>query len=68
MQPSQDIGIVRRELVHHALAEQGAQSRRAQPQASEARLLRELLDEAHARIRTLEKAIERLTALLQAGG
>jgi hypothetical protein len=62
MQPSQDIGVVRRELVHQVLAAQHARPGRTHAQTSDADLLRELLDEAHARIRTLEKAIERMAA------
>jgi 5-bromo-4-chloroindolyl phosphate hydrolysis protein len=64
MQPSQNIGAVRRKLAQQALGVQRAKTRRTLPQATETRLLRELLDEAHARIRNLEKALERLTAAL----
>jgi hypothetical protein len=61
---SQDIGTVRGELVHQALAgEQGAQPGTRSAAARDGNV-RELLDEAHARIRHLENAIRRLTAAL----
>ena len=61
---SQDIGTVRGELVHQALAagESGQPCARNEP-ARDGNV-RELLDEAHARIRHLEHAIRRLTAAL----
>ena len=62
MQLHQDIGFVRRELVRRALSTYGAQSvvthsHDAGPKAVQ---LRDLLGEAHARVRILELAIERL--------
>ena len=64
MHRSQDIGIIRRELVHKALSARRSPPADACRPAVEANHLRELLDEAHARIRLLESAIERLTALV----
>jgi hypothetical protein len=62
MQAHQDIGFVRRELVRRALLAYGARpvvahSHDAGPEAVQ---LRDLLGEAHARVRILELAIERL--------
>jgi hypothetical protein len=61
---SQDIGVVRRELVHRVFVEQHARRTRASTVSPDPNQLRELLDEAHARIRTLEKAVAVLTAAL----
>jgi len=64
MHASQDIGVVRRELVRQAFAEQSARHAGAPRSTMNGGQLRELLDEAHARIRNLEKAIATLTAAL----
>ena len=64
MYTSQDIGVVRRELVHRAFAEQRARRTDAPHASTDANQLRELLDVAHARIRTLEKAVATLAAAL----
>lgn len=64
MQLSQDIGFVRRELVRRAMSAQPTRPAAGRPARADSRHLRELLDEAHTRIRTLETAIERLTAAL----
>jgi hypothetical protein len=64
MHASQDIGVVRRELVHRVFVEQRARRTGAFRAPADARQLRDLLDEAHARIRTLEKAVETLAAAL----
>lgn len=61
---AQDIGNVRRALVHRALAARPQCPAPAAWESGDPRILRELLDEAHARIRALEKAIERLTAAM----
>lgn len=64
MPASQGIGLVRNQLFRRALAVQRVRRApaRARHRRAEVPLLRELLDEAHARIRTLEKAVERLAA------
>jgi hypothetical protein len=62
--PSQDIGTVRGELVHRALAGQRIRLTHKGDAAAEDEDLRELLDQAHARIRFLERAIRRLTTAL----
>jgi len=64
MHASQDIGVVRRELVHRAFVEERARRPGAYRAPADASQLRDLLDEAHARIRTLEKAVETLAAAL----
>lgn len=64
MYPSQDIGTVRGELVHRALAGQRVRLAQLRGTAAEDEDLRELLDQAHARIRFLEQAIRRLTTAL----
>jgi hypothetical protein len=61
---SQDIGTVRGELVHRALAGQHSRQAHVRVATVEDGNLRELLDQAHARIRFLEQAIKRLTAAL----
>jgi hypothetical protein len=61
---SQDIGTVRGELVHRALAAQRGRQPYAHMAAAGKGDLRELLDDAHARIRVLEQAIRRLTEAL----
>jgi hypothetical protein len=62
--PSQDIGTVRGALVHRALAGQRIRLAHTRAAAAEDEDLRELLDQAHARIRFLEQAIRRLTTAL----
>lgn len=64
MHRSRDIGTVRGELVHRALAAEQSGQPRAHNEATRDGNVRELLDEAHARIRHLEHAIRRLTAAL----
>jgi len=64
MYRSPDIGIIRRELVYKALSAQRTAHAPPYNPAVEESHLRELLDEAHAQIRLLERAIERLTALV----
>jgi hypothetical protein len=64
MYSTQDIGEVRHELVHRAFAEQRARRSAASANGSDPNHLRALLDEAHARIRTLERAVATLTAAL----
>jgi hypothetical protein len=64
MQPSQDIGDVRGALVQRALIARQGRTSPATRGPGDPRILRELLDEAHARLRVLEQAIERLTAAL----
>jgi hypothetical protein len=61
---TQDIGTVRVERVHRALAAERDRQPAAHSAAAGHGDLRELLDEAHARIRFLEQAIRRLTATL----
>jgi hypothetical protein len=62
--PPQDIGTVRGELVHRALAGQRVRLAHSRGSAAVDQNLRELLDQAHARIRFLEQAIRRLTTAL----
>lgn len=64
MHTSRDIGEVRHELVHRAFAEQRARSSGASRGSSDPNQLRVLLDEAHARIRSLEHAVATLAAAL----
>ena len=64
MELSQDIGMIRRALMHKALSEPEGQPILLATEGADPQVLRELLDEAHARIRALEKAIARLTAAL----
>jgi hypothetical protein len=64
MHSTQDIAEVRHELVRRAFAEQRAWRSAASANGSDPNHLRALLDEAHARIRTLERAVATLTAAL----
>ena len=64
MYPPQDIGTIRGELVPRALAGQRVRLAHSRGTAAVDQNLRELLDQAHARIRFLEQAIRRLTTAL----
>ena len=64
MRAQQDIGAIRHELFQRALSGQRGRDGRGQGSVTEAQLLRELLSDAHARIRALEKTLERLATSL----
>ena len=64
MRAQQDIGVIRHQLFQRALSAQRGRDGRGQSCVAESQVLRELLSDAHARIRALEKTLERLAASL----